>query len=352
MPCFCFINFIPKGYLLISAFMLIEFTSSGIFCPGAGIYIDPVSPVEKAVITHSHSDHARYGSRHYLTSQRNIAILKQRLGNNISVQGIGYSEKVNINGISISLHPAGHIPGSSQVRIERNGEVCVITGDYKRQDDGLCEVFEPLRCNVLVTESTFALPIFRWQSQEAIGSRIRSWWKRNTDNDKVSILSAYTLGKAQRILKMLSGDKQRIFVHKAIHEINNAVAAAGYELPEYMVLQEGLKKKELAGGLLIVPPAYLAGNAPARLGPGSTAFASGWMAVRGARRWRSTDTGFAVSDHADWEGLVTTVRETGAEKVYAVHGFAHQFARWLNENGIAAEVPKRGGFAVREEDLQ
>ncbi len=318
--------------------MLIEFTSSGIFCKTAGVYIDPTKSVDKAIITHSHSDHARRGSKSYLTSNKNIPILKHRLGNSISVNGISYGETLNTNGVKISLHPAGHIPGSSQVRLEYKGEVCVVSGDYKIENDGLTEEFEPVKCNTFVTESTFALPIFKWDSQDVVIDSLRKWWRRNKSKGNACVIGAYSLGKAQRLLKQLHSDGEIIFVHPAIAQINDVLRSAGYQIPHAEVYRQSMKRKELEGALIIVPPSSINSESFAKLEPYENAFASGWMAVRGSRRWQSFDAGFGLSDHADWEGLNEAVELSGAEKVFVTHGFTDVFARWLGEKGIDAEV--------------
>ncbi len=323
--------------------MLIEFTSSGIFCKTAGVHIDPTRSVEKAIITHSHSDHARRGSKSYLTCTKNIPILKHRLGNSINVSGIGYGETLSINGVKISLHPAGHIPGSSQVRIEYKGEVCVVSGDYKLEYDGLTEEFEPLKCNTFVTESTFALPVFNWSPQSEVAESILNWWTGNKERGKISIIGAYSLGKAQRLLRMLDREIAKVFVHSSVALVNRVLETAGYILPEVQTYSPSMKRKELEGSLLIVPPSTLSSEELERLEPFENSFASGWMAVRGRRRWQSIDRGFEISDHADWKGLNEAVRMTGAEKVFVTHGFTETFARWLNEKGIEAAVAGRSG---------
>ena len=328
--------------------MLIEFTASGIFCKTAGVYIDPTKPVEKAIITHSHSDHARRGSKSYLTYTKNIPILKHRLGNSISVNGINFSESVIINGVKVSLHPAGHIPGSSQVRLEYKGEVCVVSGDYKLENDGLTEEFEPVKCNTFVTESTFALPVFNWLPQFEIAESVINWWNRNTEKGKISIIGAYSLGKAQRLLKLLHRKDAKIFVHPSVASINKVLLNADYDVPEVPAYTQSMKRKELEGSLLIVPPSVLNSDGVSKLEPVENAFASGWMSVRGRRRWQSIDKGFGISDHADWQALNNAVRMTGAERVFVTHGFTDAFARWLNEIGIEASTAE--GFGVRESE--
>lgn len=307
-------------------------------------------PVEKAIITHSHSDHARGGSKEYLTAGRNVNLLKERIGKGINVTGLEYGKHLTINSVKVSLHPAGHIPGSSQVRLEYKGKVCVISGDYKLGFDGLTEEFEPVKCDVFVTETTFALPIFNWDPQEQVKDRIVKWWQRNASDGNVCVLGAYSLGKAQRLLKLLGEFSDRIFVHNSVARLNEIIKGAGYILPEAKELKGSLSKKELEGALIIAPTSYMNSAASARLGDYETAFASGWMAVRGSRRWQSFDAGFGISDHADWIGLNEAITMTGAETVYAVHGFTDVFTRWLNERGIKALSPKTKYFSERSDD--
>ncbi len=328
--------------ILIFTHLLIEFTPSGIYCPKAGIYIDPTRAVDKAVITHSHSDHARRGSRTYLTSRGNINILKHRIGASAPIEGVEFGEKVKINGVCISLHPAGHVPGSAQVRLEYGGEVCVVTGDYKTESDGITEEFEQLRCNVIVTESTFALPLFRWNKQEIVRDSIVEWWKRNSANGVTSLLCAYSLGKAQRLIRLLHGQIPCLYVHPEIEKTNDAVRRSGYDVPEAKVMKLGNVTKELQGALAIVPPSFSGSAEAEKLVPYRTGFASGWMAVRGSRRSRNASAGFPLSDHADWNGLNQVVRQSEAERVFAVHGFADEFSRWLKENGINASPVQSG----------
>ncbi len=328
--------------ILIFTHLLIEFTPSGIYCPKAGIYIDPTRAVDKAVITHSHSDHARRGSRTYLTSRGNINILKHRIGASAPIEGVEFGEKVKINGVCISLHPAGHVPGSAQVRLEYGGEVCVVTGDYKTESDGITEEFEQLRCNVIVTESTFALPLFRWNKQEIIRDSIVDWWKRNSAKGLTSFLCAYSLGKSQRLIRLLHGHIPQLYVHPLIERTNDAVRRSGYDVPEASVMNFQTVTKEMKGALAIVPPSFTGSDDAEKLAPYTKAFASGWMAVRGSRRSRNAGAGFPVSDHADWNGLNEVVRQSEAERVFVVHGFADEFSRWLNVNGINA-TPVRGG---------
>lgn len=315
---------------------LLHFTKKGIYCPQADVYIDPSSSVENAVITHAHSDHARRGSRHYLAHHISIPVLKYRLGKNISAEGTDYNVPIDVNGVKISLHPAGHIPGSAQVRLEYIGEVAVVSGDYKLEFDGLTAAFEPVKCNTFVTESTFALPIYKWKKQEEIFSDMNSWWRQNKEKGIVSVISGYSLGKSQRILYNIDNSIGKIFVHDTIYSINEILISQGIKLPEVIKINSNITEKDLEGAL-VVTPSITGSTLPLDPMKYSLGFASGWMNVRKARKRSGLDVGFVLSDHADWEGLNKVVKETGAEKIYVTHGFTSAFVRWLNQTGYDAE---------------
>lgn len=315
---------------------MISFTSSGIFCPQADVFIDPWNPVHKAVITHAHADHARGGSHWYLAHHRSKGFLKLRLGN-IRLDTVDYNQSVIINGVKISLHPAGHIIGSSQVRLEYKGKICVITGDFKLEDDQISTPFEPIRAHILIMESTFGLPIFHWKSQEQVFAEINEWWRKNQDNGRTSILCGYALGKAQRLLRHLDRNQGNIFVHGSVQKVNQVIDCQPFDFCGFPKVDQGIQKKDLEGAMIITPSSAL--NTPwiKKFQPYRTAIASGWMAIRGARRRRSVDRGFVLSDHADWEGLNRTVKEVNPEKVFVTHGYHYEFSNWLNESGYPAE---------------
>lgn len=315
---------------------LLQFTKKGIYCPRADVYIDPSAAVENAVITHAHSDHARGGSRHYFAHKLSIPILKYRLGKKITAEGSEYNQPVEVNGVKISLHPSGHIPGSAQVRLEYKGEIAVVTGDYKLEYDRLTEQFETLKCNTFVTESTFALPIFRWKKQEEIFRDINSWWKRNKDQGIVSLINCYSLGKAQRILFNIDCSIGKIFTHKSIGEINQILVKQSINLPETQILNSNISIKDIEGAL-VISPMVTGINLPGNPELYSIAFASGWMNVNKAMRRRGINTGFGLSDHADWDGLNHAVKQSGAEKIFVTHGFTSVFAKWLKQSGYDAE---------------
>ncbi len=327
---------------------MLQFTPEGILCVPGRFYIDPWRPVDMAVITHAHADHARRGMKKYLCHQHTAPVLQSRLDADIAVQGVAYNEPLTINGVTVSLHPAGHIIGSAQVRMEYRGEVAVVSGDYKIQDDGLSAPFEPVKCHVFVTESTFGLPIYNWTSVAQQYAQLQQWVLDNQAHGKTSVFIGYSLGKAQRIMKALEG-MGTLYVHYAIGRLNRAYESAGIRLPDYQVIDLREDTKHLDKGIVILPPSLADSKLIRKIPNMATAICSGWMQVRGARRWRSADAGFAVSDHADWNGLLQAVKTTGAEKVYVTHGQTAVFARYLNENGISAEEVKTE-FGAEEEE--
>lgn len=314
---------------------MLEFRREGRYCPQGRFYIDPWLPVDYAVITHAHADHARKGMTSYLCHPLTAPVLKLRLGAEISIQTLPYDQVLMINGVKISFHPAGHIIGSAQVRMEYKGKIVVVSGDYKLQDDGLTTPFEPVRCHEFVTESTFGLPIYNWRSVNELNGNISDWVLNNSSNGITSILVGYALGKAQRIMKAVEGIG-KIYVHDAVHHINKAFLQSRIILPEYQRIDFTDRPKDLSSSILLVPPALLDSKVLKGIPSAYTAICSGWMQVRGARRWRSADAGFALSDHADWQGLLNAIRATEAEKVYVTHGFKSELTRYLNEIGRQA----------------
>ena len=310
------------------------------YCEAGDFYIDPWRPVPFAVITHGHADHARYGNGHYLCHEHTGPILKARLGKDISVATLPFGESLNRNGVRISLHPAGHIPGSAQVRVEYKGEIWVAAGDYKTEDDGFCAAFEPVSCHCFITESTFGLPVYRWQPQKQVMQEVAAWWEGNAKAGIASVLIAYSLGKAQRIINQLQNGPGPIFTHGAVENMNEVLRASGYVLPHTTQVSAAHKKADFRQSLIIAPPAAADSAWMRKMQPYSTGMASGWMGLRGARRRRAADRGFVLSDHADWDGLNAAVDATGAERVIVTHGYQAAFARWLNERGIEAHDEK------------
>jgi putative mRNA 3-end processing factor len=313
---------------------LLEFNDRGIYCRQADVYLDPWKPVKSALITHGHSDHARWGHGHYLCTTTAAPVIRHRLQLTEQLQTISFQETISINGVDFSFHPAGHIPGSAQIRVEYKGEVWVFSGDYKLQHDNLSEPFEPLRCHVFISESTFGLPIYKWKPQKEVFDEINEWWKKNQSEGKVSIIAGYSLGKAQRILRNIDPSIGKIFVHGAVESITNILRGQQLALPPTIYVASDMKRKDFDGALVVCPPSAVGSPWLRKFEPFSVGIASGWMNLRGARRRRGADRGFVLSDHADWGELNTAIRETGAEKVFITHGYSEVFSRWLQENGI------------------
>jgi putative mRNA 3-end processing factor len=331
---------------------LLSFSDKGIYCGPGDFYIDPWKPVARAVITHGHSDHARPGSDAYLCHHLTKPILLLRLGP-VSVQALEWNEPVLINGVRVSLHPAGHIIGSSQVRIEYQGEVWVVSGDYKTENDGISGAMEILSCHTFITESTFGLPIYRWKPQTEIFYDIQNWILGNREKAMNSVIVAYALGKAQRILKCIAEISPRIYVHGAVWNVQEVFANAGLVLPEVTRVLPEMNRSLFQADVIIAPPSADRSPWMSRFEPYSLGVCSGWMQVRGNARRRNVDAGFALSDHADWNGLVSVIRQTGAQKVLVTHGFQSVFSRYLNEIGIeSAEVKTEFGEELEQETEQ
>jgi putative mRNA 3-end processing factor len=307
----------------------------GLYCVPGRFHIDPWRPVERAVITHAHSDHARAGHEHYLAAADSEPILRARLGE-LSLDTLRYGERITHNGVIISLHPAGHLLGSAQIRMEYRGEVWVASGDYKVEADPTCARFEPVRCDTFITESTFGLPIYRWRPQVEIFNDINDWWRRNAEEGRSSVLFCYSLGKAQRILAGVDAAIGPIVCHGAVESMSRAYREAGVVLPETRTVSDVAGKAELKRSLVLAPPSAAGSPWMKRFGDYSDAFASGWMLLRGARRRRAVDRGFVLSDHADWPGLMQAIRATEAQRVIVTHGQVPVMVRWLQQNGFVA----------------
>jgi putative mRNA 3-end processing factor len=315
---------------------LIESREKGLYCKQADVYIDPWKPVDKAIITHGHSDHSRKGHKAYACVHSSKAILKHRLGP-INLTSYAYGDSFSVNGVQFSFHPAGHIIGSAQIRVEYKGEVWVITGDYKLDDDGISEAYEQLQCHSFITESTFGLPVYNWPDQNEVYDDINNWWSENTEENKTSLLTAYSLGKAQRILHHLDIDIGPIYCHGAIANMNDSLIEAGIKLPYYEKVTSEFKPDDFKNALVLAPPAATGSAWMKRFKEVSIGVASGWMALRGARRRRGADRGFILSDHADWNGLNIAIKETGAENIYPTHGYTSIFSKWLVTEGYNAQ---------------
>jgi putative mRNA 3-end processing factor len=309
---------------------LLEARETGLYCPAGDFHIDPVLPVDRALITHAHSDHARPGSRSYLTARPGEALLRARIGDDASIESQPYGASLRIGEVAVSFHPAGHILGSAQIRIEHGGEVWVVSGDYKLAPDPTCPPFEPLRCHLFVTESTFGLPIFRWTDAARIIVEIEQWWRGNQQSGRASILFAYPVGKAQRILASLDASAGPLVFDEAVERVNAIYRGQGIALPP------GAAASDFSAALIVAPPSAQGSARLRRFGPASTAFASGWMRIRGPRRRRSLDRGFVLSDHADWPALQQAIEGSGAETVWVTHGYIAPMVRWLEERGRQA----------------
>lgn len=322
---------------------LIRFTKKGLYCIPGKFYLDPWHPVDYAIISHGHADHARWGMKRYLCHHHSKPILQHRINAEINIESLRYNEPININGVKVSFHPAGHIIGSAQIRLEYKGFVLVFTGDYKTTSDAITIPFEPIKCHEFITESTFGLPIYKWLPDAVLKQQMHNWIATNQANNRTSVFFGYSLGKAQRIMKMLEGVDD-MYVHSAIHNLNEAIESTDITLPKTSLITADFNKKDIQNKIVILPPALLGSRLLKRIPNAATAVCSGWMQIRGNRRWRAVDAGFPVSDHADWNGLLGAVKATGAEKVYVTHGSQATFSKYLNEIGIpAAEVKTEYG---------
>ncbi|HEY8049902.1 MAG TPA: ligase-associated DNA damage response exonuclease [Ramlibacter sp.] len=309
----------------------------GLYCPPGDFYIDPWRPVARAVITHAHSDHARWGNGHYLAAAPSEGVLRARLGE-IDLQLLAYGERISHNGVTLSLHPAGHVLGSAQVRLEHGGQVWVASGDYKVAPDRTCAPFEPVKCDVFITESTFGLPIYRWCDDDELFAQVDAWWARNVEHNRASVLTCYSFGKAQRILSGVDPSIGPIVVHGAVEPLNRAYREAGVDLPETQSAFH-IARSDIKRSLVICPPSAAASPWMRRFGADAQlAFASGWMQVRGNRRRGGYDRGFVLSDHADWPGLLKAIDATGAQRIIVTHGSSQTMVRYLREQGLQAEA--------------
>ncbi|AZQ59393.1 ligase-associated DNA damage response exonuclease [Maribacter sp. MJ134] len=315
---------------------LLEFTDKGIYCNPAKVYLDPWKPVKKAIISHGHADHSRWGHQQYITHHRNVPIISHRLGD-INVTGVNWGEPFVINNVKFSLHPAGHIIGSSQIRVEHKDEVWVFTGDYKTEDDGISTPYEPIKCDTFITECTFGLPAFKWTPQAEVLQNINQWWAANKAEGKTSVLFGYSLGKAQRLLKYLDTDIGKIYTHGAIENMTRVLRPL-VNFPDTHLITKDTKKTELLGNIVLAPPSAHSSSWIRKMVPYVTASASGWMAFRGARRRRAIDKGFVLSDHCDWQGLLASIEATGAEKIICTHGYTEIFSRYLRDQGYDART--------------
>ncbi len=314
---------------------LLVHTALGLYCPKADVYLDPWKPVKKAILSHGHADHARWGSSSYLCTPTAAPVIKYRLGD-INLETLPFGEEKLINGVSFSFHPAGHILGSAQIKVSYKGEMVVFSGDYKTANDGFSEAFEPVKCHTFITESTFGLPVYHWQDQKWVFNEMEEWCKNNRNNGQLSILYGYSLGKAQRILQGLPESVGPIFTHSTIEAVLNVMRNQGVSLKNTIPVNEHLTRADLLSGVIIAPPAVQNSNWLKKFEPIRNGVVSGWMALRGARRRRNADKGFVLSDHADWEGLNEAISLTGAENVFVTHGYTDILSKWLIDKGLNA----------------
>ncbi len=316
---------------------VLSFTEKGIYCAAGDFHIDPWRPVDRALITHGHADHARPGHNRYLSSDLAAPVIRHRLGE-VILETVPYGVPLMLGSAQVSFHPAGHVPGSAQIRIEVGGQVWVASGDYKLEDDGLSTPFEPVRCHAFITESTFGLPVFQWAPQTEVQRQINDWWRSSQAEGKTPMLGAYALGKAQRLLRLLDPSIGPILTHGAVENTNAVLRAQGLSLPETILVTPETKIADHPGALVLATPSAFGSPWARKFGKVSTGFASGWMQLRGVRRRRAADRGFVISDHADWEGLNQAIKETGAENIYVTHGYTDIFTRWLISQGLNAQV--------------
>ena len=314
----------------------IKFTKKGIYCIPGKFYLDPWYPVDYAIISHGHADHSRWGNKHYLCHQNSKNILLHRLGKDISIETLNFNQTKTINGVKVSFFPAGHIVGSVQIKLEYKGKVVVFSGDYKTNPDFITTPFEPVKCHEFITESTFGLPIYSWKTEAELQSQLQQWVLNNQKQNKTSVFFGYSLGKAQRIMSLVDGIDE-VYVHSAINNLNQAISKSGIVLPKSKLITSDFNKKDIQNKIVILPPALLGSKLLKKIPNAATAICSGWMQIRGNRRWKGVDAGFAVSDHADWNGLLSAVKATEAEKVYVTHGSQAVFSKYLNEIGIESQ---------------
>ncbi len=314
----------------------------GLYCPQADVYIDPWRKVDRAIITHGHADHARSGMKHYLCQELTKPILHARIGRKISVEPKKFGETFEMNGVKISLHPAAHILGSAQVRLEYKGEIWVASGDYKTEDDGLSGAFEPVKCNHFISECTFGLPIYQFPNQAIVAQQMNDWVEENMRNGEHSVFLAYSLGKAQRIMHMLDEKYDgKIIAHGSVQKMNDAFIAQGVPLKNTKTANASKDDRGIPQ-IIIAPPNVRRSDWFKKFTPAKYAFCSGWMQSQNRKMSGGFDKGFILSDHADWDGLNYAIKETGAENIYLTHGSCETMARWVNEemklNGVILET--------------
>lgn len=327
---------------------LLRRTGQGLYCEAGDFHVDPWAAVDCAVVTHAHGDHVAWGCREYFTALPGRRLLEARTDGG-RVHGVPYGEVLLRRGVKVSLHPAGHILGSAQVRVEHAGEVWVVSGDYKTEPDPTCAPFEPLRCHTFVTESTFGLPIYRWSPEHEVRDAVNAWWRANAESGRPSLLFGYALGKAQRLLAGLDAAIGPILSHGAVERMAALYRAEGVPLHPTRAARLADRPVDVTRAVVLAPPSARATAWARRFGDAATGYASGWMRVRGARRRRGVDRGFVLSDHADWPGLLAAIDATGAQCVWVTHGYTAPLVRWLGEHGLEARsVETRYGGELEE----
>lgn len=315
---------------------LLKLTPAGLFCPQGEFFIDPRQQVDRAIVTHAHGDHARKGCRRYLTVAEGEGILRTRLGPRAEIETVRYGEEQTLNGVKVSLHPAGHILGSSQIRVEFRGEVWVVSGDYKVTPDRTCAPFEPVRCHTFITEATFGKPGFSWPDQEEVFREIHTWWRANQKAGKASILFAYALGKAQRLHAGLDERQGPIYLHPDVEQLTSEYRRNGVEFPRSVSTRVALPPFRWNESIAIAPPSAKGTAWVRQFGETEGAFVSGWMLIPGMASRRGFTKGFVLSDHADWNELLSAIESTGAQRVYVTHGEEEPLVKELTQRGILA----------------
>ncbi|WP_439572006.1 ligase-associated DNA damage response exonuclease [Phreatobacter sp.] len=324
---------------------LLHPTPQGLYCPPADVFIDPVRPVGRALITHGHSDHARAGHGAVLASAATLAIMGLRYGEAFAAttQAAAWGETVTINGVSFSFHPAGHILGSAQIAVRHRGLTIVASGDYKRAADPTAEPFEVVPCEVFITEATFGLPVFR--HPDAAGEAAKLLASARLFPDRSHLVGAYSLGKAQRLMALIraAGWDRPVLVHGAVEKLTRFYEARGLDLGDIRLVRD-VPKAELAGAVVICPPGAMKDVWARRFADPVTVFASGWMRVRARARQGGVELPLVISDHADWDELQATIRDTGAGEVWVTHGQEDALVHWCGTQGLKARPLRLVGY--------
>jgi putative mRNA 3-end processing factor len=325
-------------------------TPSGVCCKPGGFHIDPTRPVAKALITHGHSDHARAGHGAVLATQETLDIMRLRYGENFAktTQAVAYGETIALDGVNVSFHPAGHVLGSAQIKVERKGMRIVASGDYKDVPDPTCTPFELVPCDVFITEATFGLPVFRHHDVEGEFRKLLA--SVALFPERAHLVGAYSLGKAQRVMALLrrAGYDKTIYLHGAMAKITAYYQEQGIDLGP-VELVSGTKKSELAGTITICPPSAMTDLWSRRFPDPVAAFASGWMRVRARARQRGIALPLVISDHADWDGLTKTISATGCSEVWVTHGQEDALVHWAHLQGLKARPLDIVGYGDEEE---